>query len=64
MKKKITKIWGVGLALVLAASLILMAAPISAGTLSWGDEDPPDELAAVDVVDIAVGAGGDVITPA
>jgi hypothetical protein len=40
MKKRITKIWGVGLVLVLAASLLLSAAPISAGTLSWGTQSP------------------------
>jgi len=61
MKTRIHKnrIWGVGLALVLAASLILMAAPVSAGTLSWGSEDLPEELAwNTDVVDVAVGADG------
>ena len=35
MKKRITKIWGVGLVVVLATSLILSAAPASAGTLSF-----------------------------
>jgi len=62
MKTRIHKIWGVGLALVLAASLILMAAPVSAGTLSWGAEDLPEELDwDGDVIDVAVGADGDTI---
>jgi len=40
MKKKIHKIWGVGLVLVLAASLLLSAAPVSAGELDWGTFTP------------------------
>jgi len=68
MKKKITRIWGIGLTLVLAASLLLAAAPVSAGTLSWGSEDLPNEvgknladIAADDVVDMAVSGDGSVI---
>jgi len=61
MKKKIHKIWGLGLVVVLAASLLLSAAPVSAGTLSWGDEDLPDELEAGNVLDLAVFPGGGVI---
>jgi hypothetical protein len=66
MKKKITKIMGIGLALVLASSLLFMALPASAGTLSWGSEDIPEEdnyvlLSGTDIIDIAVGASGDVI---
>ncbi|MEE9365961.1 MAG: hypothetical protein V3W44_04660, partial [Dehalococcoidales bacterium] len=38
MKKKMTKIFGVGLTIVLMASLLLSAAPVSAGTLGWGTE--------------------------
>lgn len=41
MKSKITKIWSVGLVVVLATSLILFAAPVSAGTLSWTTETIP-----------------------
>ena len=41
MKSKITKIWSVGLVVVLATSLILFAAPVSAGTLTWGTETIP-----------------------
>jgi hypothetical protein len=48
MKKKIHKIWGVGLTIVLAASLLLSAAPVSAGTLDWGTFTPDDsDLVAV-----------------
>ena len=39
--KKLTKIWGIGLALVLAASLLFGAVPASAGDLSWGTESVP-----------------------
>ena len=38
MKKKITKIWSVGLVVVLATSLLLFAAPASASDLAWGTE--------------------------
>jgi hypothetical protein len=61
MKKKIHKIWGLGLVVVLAASLLLSAAPVSAGTLSWGDEDLPDELEMGNITDLAVFPGGGVI---
>jgi hypothetical protein len=63
MKKKITKIWGVGLVLVLAASLLLSAAPVSAGTLDWGTETIPSDTGYVlangtDIVDLAVSEDG------
>jgi len=62
MKKRINKIWGVGLTLVLAASLLLMAAPVSAGTLSWGDEDIPDlDGNVLEPEDLANDIGGNVI---
>jgi hypothetical protein len=62
MKKEYKKVWAVGLALVLAVSLIFSAAPVSAGTLSWGAEDLPEELDwAGDVVDIAVSSDGNTI---
>ncbi len=62
MKKKIHKIWGIGLVIVLAASLLLSAAPVSAGTLSWGSEDLPDELEpGTDVIDMAVSGDGSTI---
>jgi len=66
MNKKISKIWGVGLTLVLAASMLLMAAPVSAGTLSWGTETIPSDSGKViqlgtDVVDLAVAGDGTTI---
>jgi len=66
MKKKIRKIWGVGLVLVLVASLILSAAPAAAGTLSWSSETIPSTTGNVlasgsDVTDIAVSADGQTI---
>ncbi len=38
MKKKITRIWGIGLVVILATSLLLSAAPVSAKELAWGTE--------------------------
>ena len=40
MKKEISKIWGLGLAIVLAATLLFSAAPVSAGELDWGTFTP------------------------
>ena len=64
MKKKISRIWGIGFVIVLAASLLLSAAPVSAGTLSWGSEDLPDEFvdtAGDDIIDMAISGDGSVI---
>jgi len=64
MKKKISRIWGIGLALMLAATLLLSAAPVSAGTLSWGSEDLPDEFATLDgddILDMVVSGDGSTI---
>ena len=65
MKKKITKIFGVGLTIVLAASLLFSAAPVSAGTLSWGAESVPTttgnvitDNTSMNIVDIAVADDG------
>ncbi|MBU2536195.1 MAG: fibronectin type III domain-containing protein, partial [Chloroflexi bacterium] len=65
MKKKITKIWGIGLVVVLAASLLLSAVPVSAGTLSFGSETLPSTTnnilvttAGLDIVDLAVAGDG------
>jgi photosystem II stability/assembly factor-like uncharacterized protein len=56
--KRITKIWGIGLALVLVLSLLFSAAPVSSGTLSWGTEDLPDELEEnSDIVDMDEAGG-------
>jgi len=60
-----TKIWGVGLTLVLATTMLLFPMPASAGTLSWGSESIPSTsgyvLNAGNVVDLAVSTDGDVI---
>ena len=64
MKKELTKIWGVGLTIVLAASLLLSAAPVSGGTLDWGKYTPfPSTTGHVlapsfDVADLAVSGDG------
>ncbi len=65
MKSKMAKIWGVGLTLVLATTMLLFPMPVSAGTLSWSSESIPGTGSYVlndgDVVDLAVSADGDVI---
>ena len=44
MKRKITKIWGIGLTLVLLVSLGLVAAPVSAGTMAWSPVGTPSPV--------------------
>jgi hypothetical protein len=66
MKKKITRIWGVGLVAVLISTLLLSAAPMSAGQLSFGSETIPTStgnvvLDGTDVTDMAVGSDGTTI---
>jgi len=66
MKMKLTRIWGVGLIVALMASLLVMGAPVSAGSLSFTDETIPsaanDVLEVIsDVTDIAVCADGETI---
>lgn len=65
MKSKITKIWGVGLTLVLATTMLLFPMPASAGTLGWGAETIPSTsgnvLLAGNVLDLAVSGDGDII---
>jgi len=65
MKKKFSKILAVGLTVALMASLILAAAPVSAGTLSWSAKTIPSEddyvLWSCNVTDIAVAEDGDAI---
>ncbi len=63
MKKKITKIWGVGLILMMVVSLLLWTAPAMAGnTMEWDDESVPDTddyvILAKDIVGLAVAEGG------
>ena len=41
MKKKLTRIWGVGLVVVMISTLLLSAAPVSASELGWGTTTIP-----------------------
>jgi len=51
MKKKITRIWSVGLVVVLAASLLLSAAPVSAATdLAWNEFKLPSNATTTNVI--------------
>ena len=64
--KKLTKIWGIGLVVVLVASLLISAAPVSAGQLSFGSATIPSATnlviaAGSDVTDMAVGSDGTTI---
>ena len=66
MKNKFSKILGVGLTIALLTSLMVVAAPISASSLSWGAEKNPSHsdyenlvVAGINIIDVA--ASGDVI---
>ncbi len=65
MKKKFSKILGVGLTVALLASLILVAAPVLASDLLWTSQTVPAALDEVletgNVTDIAVGGDGETI---
>jgi len=66
MKKKFTRILGVGLAIAMLISLMTVAAPASAATLKWTSFSPypsttSSVLAAVNITDIAVYGYGEVI---
>jgi len=68
MKKSFSRIWGVGLVLVILASLLLSAVPVSAGELAWGSYGLPGTAnnilvttAGLDILDIAVGGDGQTI---
>ena len=69
MNNKLTKIWGVGLVLVLLVSMFGLAVPASAGTLSWtikANADVPsitNEILATnsDLIDMAVSSDGETI---
>jgi len=66
MKKKINKIWGVGLVIVLLVSLLSFAAPVAADDQEWVSEDIADTTNEVlndgsDITDIAVAADGSTI---
>ena len=63
MKRKLTKIWGIGLTLVLLVSLLAFAAPVSAAPLEFSPETIPSGTDQViingsNVLDIAVAADG------
>jgi len=57
MKSKIAKIWGISLALILLASLVIMVAPASAGTLTYTPVSTPNSLFNVVTASTANGAG-------
>jgi hypothetical protein len=65
MKKKIIRLWGVGLIVALLASLMVAGAPVSAGELSFTDETIPsganEVLEDCNVTDIAVCSDGETI---
>jgi len=66
MKSKISKLLGVALTVALLASLMAMAAPISARTLGWSTETIPSAAnyviaTGIDVADFAVASDGDTI---
>ena len=70
MKKKISRILGVSLTVSLLASLMVFAAPVSAGDLAWtsdtampGGSKQADRLvvSGANITDMAVGPDGDVI---
>jgi len=65
MKSKISKLLGVALTVALLASLMAMAAPVSARPLGWSTETIPSDansvIATIDVVDIAVAEDGTTI---
>ena len=64
MKRKLTKIWGVGLTLVLMVSLLVIAAPASAADpLQWNPEVLPGApnqvlVAGSDILDFAIAGDG------
>ena len=64
MKKKFSKIWGIGLTVVLLASLMVFAVPVSAGELYWESETLPTAAgkilgaAGFDVLDLAIASDG------
>jgi len=67
MKSKLTKIWGVGLTLVLMVSLLVIAAPASAADpLQWNSEVLPGAtnqvvVEGLDIMDFAIAADGTTI---
>lgn len=63
MKKNLARIWGVGLVVIMLASLLISALPVSAAELSWGTYGLPGSansvlVTNVDIKDIAVASDG------
>lgn len=64
MKKKIIKLWGVGMIIVLMTSLFLVGAtPVAGDDLDWSDVKVPggkSQIAATDVAKVTVAPNGDI----
>jgi hypothetical protein len=64
MKKKIIKLWGIGMVVVLMASLLIIGAtPASAATLAWSGTGLPggfNQVAATDAAIVKVAPNGDI----
>ncbi|MFC1935008.1 hypothetical protein ACFLXZ_01685 [Chloroflexota bacterium] len=64
MKRKITKIWGIGLTVVLLVSLLSFAVPVSAGTLGWSANLVPrgtiNQIGVFDTSFVKVASNGDI----
>jgi len=65
MKKSFSRIWGVGLVLVMLASLLFSVVPVAADELAWGSYSLPSTTSNIlvttpglDIVDVAVGGDG------
>ena len=66
MKKRITKLFGVGLVIAVLVSLLIAAVPVSASTLDWSAESIPDPggkilLSGSTITDIAVSGDGEIL---
>ncbi|MFC1980660.1 WD40/YVTN/BNR-like repeat-containing protein [Chloroflexota bacterium] len=66
MKKRINKLLGIGLVVIVLVSLFGFAAPASAGTLSWSDKDIPDDsgkvvIPSTDISDFDISGDGEII---
>lgn len=64
--KKLTRIWGIGLVVVLVASLLIAAVPVAASELGWGTEGIPSTtdniiVNGVKIQDFAVSGDGQTI---
>jgi len=69
MKKRLIKIWGIGLTVILLVTMLLAAAPVSAGTLSFSEKTSGDVPSTTNefladgssLIDMAVSTDGQVI---